>query len=1067
MFGQPVGDGSARAKIGRRSEKRGLRWGAARRNQTMHGICAASLSVALIASSFAFSAPAIAASTDSATIGTTDAQEATVPRDTVGGSVLPTASESDELSNNVLEQAVESPSPAATATVPTAKPLPETDADQTSSPSPVRRSQKADMGDQSALAASGLAGISGAYVHWEVVDEKGKPVSGAAFTFERQTNRKWTGSKNIQDCVSSSCSVIDRDSKAGQYLIKWIDSDAPGANPSGNTITAGSRYRIKPANPPTGYEWVSSTAVVDSNSLSWSGQGENQTLDFGTFVVRKSSFVPVCEAGYVYGLSGTGQMQSVSPAGVVSNFGKPAVSVSDFNGLGIGLGGSSAFAYERSNQATAATIYRFDSTTGAWASTGASVDSRKPAREVQFVAGAVNLDTGRYLIGGYTPRDNSPRVFRIWEYDPAKNAVSYKGHLATDSGRYDATNGDMAFDANGNLFVVRGNGTNTTIYSVTAENLANATTGGLIPSSVSKQVSTMDSVNGVAFDADGKGYLSSDTIVRSYDMPGWTNPKEVSKALSKSTDLASCGSPPTITIEKYIEGGRVAATDQFNLTLRQGGTAGIEIGTSTTAGDKDGLQDERVGPMPTVRNVELYFSESAAGTTKLADYASSYRCLVDGEQKVQGNGIAGVITIPAHGQAVECRFYNSPLIAQVNVHKQITDSKGQNPEPGSNWSVGATAKATKGTIKSAPASAMQQTNAAGTASWKFAFGGRDHTADLSVQELMQDGYGFMEGSCTVTALDGTSKETVLSGTSANPNVAIVPGDVVDCTFVNSLKPAKVMLGKQLQDVAGQNPKPAAGWTVGTTLEPGNASGVSISTPETAQTATNGKVEKPWIVDFPTKPGARAQVRVQETMQDGYDFVSGTCQITAANGTTREQPLNAVSGVLTGLAPGEFADCTFTNKPKPGAITWEKVDATGSALRGSEWELTGPGSSSTATAITDCVAADASKCVGEDKDPKAGGFQLTGLHWGTYTLVEAKAPAGFVLDETSYTITVGAKAPAQIVWDLGQITNEQREGLDLPLTGGTGTQTFLFGGGAVLLAALGVVAWRRKTTAPKN
>lgn len=988
--------------------------------------------------------------------------------------LLPSAtSESDEPSENVLEQAeenpepTESPSPSATATVPAAKPTPEAEADRTSSPSPVEQSEKTETADQPALIASEPDRVSGAYVHWEVVDEKGKPVTGTTFTFERLANRKWTGSRNVKDCVSSSCSVIDRDSEAGEYLVKWIDSDAPGFNPSGNTVTAGSRYRVKPTNPPMGYEWVSSTAAVDSNSLTWTGQGENRTLDFGTFVVRKSSFAPVCEAGYVYGLSGTGQMQSVSPEGVVGNLGKPAASVSDFNGLGIGPGGSPAFAYERSNGAKSAAVYRFDSTTGTWASTGASINSQTSNRDVQFVAGAVNLDTGRYLIGGYTPANTSPRVFRIWEYDPAKNTVSYKGHIATNSGLTDAANGDMAFDANGNLFVVRGSGTTTTIYSVTAENLANATTGGLIPSSVSKQVSTMDNVNGVAFDADGKGYLSSSNTVRSYDMPGWTNPKDVSKSLNSSADLASCGSPPTITIEKFVEGGRVAPTDQFNLTLRQGGTAGTEIGTATTTGDKDGLQGERVGPLPTVRNVELHFSESAAGTTKLADYASSYRCLVDGEQKVQGNGTAGVITIPASGQAVECRFYNSPLIAQVNVHKQIKDSKGENPLPGANWKVGAMANATAGTIKSAPTASEQNTNNAGTATWKFSFGGKNDKANLSVQELMQDGYKFKEGICEVTALDGTVKKSELSGATSNPNVAIVPGDVVDCTFVNSLKPAKVTVGKQLQDVAGQNPKPAAGWTVGATLESGSANGVSISTPEVAVTAANGKVEKPWIVDFPTKPGARAQVKVHETMQSGYDFVGGTCLVTADNGTTREQPLNAVSGVLTGLAPGESVDCTFTNKPKPGVITWEKVDAMGSALRGSEWELTGPGSNSEASIITDCVAADAGKCSGPDIDPKAGGFQLTGLHWGTYTLVETKAPAGFVLDETTYTISVGAKAPARIVWDLGQITNEQREGLDLPLTGGTGTQTFLMGGGAVLLAALGIVGWRRKTTAPKN
>ncbi len=807
---------------------------------------------------------------------------------------------------------------------------------------------------------------------------------------------------------------------------------------------------------------------MDSNSRSWEGQSGNQTLSFGTFTVQKVSNAPVCQAGYIYGITANGQIRAVDPNGNVTNLGKPTLSSGgSVNGLGIGDNGSSVYAYNRSrgdqNQLSKATIYRFDTSTGGWTNSNVIVDSKTDGGVVDFVGGAVNLANGKYFLGGFGTQDKK-QVFRIWEYDPVDSKSVYKGHIETAGSGM--ANGDMAFDANGNLFVVRGTVNKTTVYSVTAANLSSAS-GKLIPSSPTEPFTTTENVNGVAFDADGKAYLGSSSEATKYDMPDWSNSVSATTELNSSTDLASCGSPPTITIEKFVEGGRVAPTDQFNLTLRQGGTAGTEIGTATTTGDKDGLQGERVGPLPTVRNVELHFSESAAGTTKLADYASSYRCLVDGEQKVQGNGTAGVITIPASGQAVECRFYNSPLIAQVNVHKQITDSKGENPLPGANWKVGAMANATAGTIKSAPTASEQNTNNAGTATWKFSFGGKNDKANLSVQELMQDGYKFKEGICEVTALDGTVKKSELSGATSNPNVAIVPGDVVDCTFVNSLKPAKVTVGKQLQDVAGQNPKPAAGWTVGATLESGSANGVSISTPEVAVTAANGKVEKPWIVDFPTKPGARAQVKVHETMQNGYDFVGGTCLVTADNGTTREQPLNAVSGVLTGLAPGESVDCTFTNKPKPGVITWEKVDAMGSALRGSEWELTGPGSNSEASKITDCVAADAGKCSGPDKDPKAGGFQLTGLHWGTYTLVETKAPAGFVLDETTYTISVGAKAPARIVWDLGQITNEQREGLDLPLTGGTGTQTFLLGGGAVLLVALGIVGWRRKTTAPKN
>ena len=909
--------------------------------------------------------------------------------------------------------------------------------------------------------AVGPDGASGPYVHWNVVDENGAPVPGATFSFEsRSMWNLWTGQRKVSDCVSSNCSIIDRDPDAGEYLVKWIYSETPSTKPSGDTITAGNRYRIKPVNPPAGYVWDSSTAWVESNSPSWAGNGNTRTFDFGTFVVKKTSFIPVCEAGNVYGLGSKGQMQRVSPTGTVTNLGSPAESVTSFNGLGIGTGGEPVFAYERSNNSRSATIYRFDINVGTWTDTKVTINSTQSNRNVQFVAGAVNLDTGRYFLGGYTSTAGQDRRFHLWEYNPSTDAEVYKGYISTPTGAREDANGDMAFDSNGNLFIVRGSGNTTTVYSVTAANLANAS-GGLIPSSGSKSFTTMSNVNGIAFDADGKGYLSSDNTVYSYDMPGWSNGKEITTKLNDSTDLASCGSPPTITIEKYVEGGRLAATDQFNLTLRQGAANGTEIGSATTTGNVNGLQDERVGPLPTVRNVNLHFSESAAGTTNLSNYASSYRCLVDGEQKVQGTGTTGSITIPAGGQAVECRFYNSPLIAQVNVHKQVTDSKGENPEPGANWNVGATAKATTGSINAAPNSPTQQTNAAGTASWKFAFGASNHKADLSVKELMQDGYDFKKGTCEVTNLDGTTKKTELSGAANNPNVAIVPGDVVDCTFVNTLKPAKVTVGKQLQDFAGQNAKPTAGWTVGATLDPSNANGITISTPETAQTGTNGKVEKPWIVDFPTKPGARAQVKVQETMQDGYDFVGSTCVITANDGATREQKINAASGVLTGLAPGESADCTFTNKPKPGTVTWEKVDETGAALRGSEWELTGPGSDGVTTAITDCVEADASTCSGHDKDPKAGGFQLSNLKWGSYTLVETKAPAGYILSTEVHKFTIDGTKPAGLTIDLKKIENEQQPALSLPLTGGLGSQSFFIGGGAILLAALAVLGMRRR------
>lgn len=845
------------------------------------------------------------------------------------------------------------------------------------------------------------------------------------------------------------------------------EEDPSGATEESVPPAAVSNPSETPTPSPSGSESVKPTteSVAEPSSSEPTAKESDASVLKSRALRAAATYAPICGPGYVYGLTSAGQIRAVAPGGAVSNLGSPVNQANrDMNGLGIGLDGSPVFAYHRSSDARTATVYRFDVNTGSWSSTGATVNSSTLGGSVEFVAGAVDLDTGRYYIGGYTPTGNTSRVFRLWEYNPATNAISYKGRIATGIGSTAETNGDMGFDANGNLFIVRGAGSTTTIYSVTAANLASAN-GGIITSSSGNTVNnTTTNVNGVAFDADGKGYLSSGDIVQSYDMPGWTNPKTVvSSNFGGSTDLASCGSPPTITIEKFVEGGRVASGDQFGLSLRQGSTTGTVIGTATTTGNANGQQPERVGPLPTVRNVELHFAETAAGTTTLSNYASSYRCLVDGVQTVQGTGTAGKITIPSSGQAVECRFYNSPLIAQVNVHKQVTDSKGENPQPGRNWTVGAAAQSVTGSVSSSPSATTQQTNAEGTSSWRFQFGASTHRADLKVREVMQDGYKFASGKCDVTKLDGTKTTITLTGPDNNPAAGIVPGDVVDCTIVNSLKPASVSIGKQLQDFKGQNPKPANNWTVGATLAAGSSSGTSISTPATSLTGADGKVATPWAINFPNNPTATANVTISETMQTGYDFVSGVCSVTSAGGAKAEKSLSSAASVLTGLKPGDVAECTFTNKPKSGAVLWEKIDEAGKALSGSQWTLTGPSNfnGGQGLAIQDCIAQEASSCTGADRDPKDGGFKIPELPWGEYQLEETKAPAGYYPLDEPLEFEVSADT---LTLDLGPLENTRREGPAIPLTGGLGSDFYSMLGGGILAAGLvgaGLIRLRKR------
>lgn len=870
-----------------------------------------------------------------------------------------------------------------------------------------------------------------------------------------------TTSKSEQSAEAPSSPLTAEHQSTASPTFEAVDPAEPSTNSSSTELPSPSAVPTETIPSaevfPTASEESDSTDTTHEASEEPSESKEDHTSSLLDADPRDAAaFRPICQPGNIYGVTATGQIRAVSPTGSVSNFGSPLNPPSGaFNGLGIGANGSSVYAYLRDSSSRAGTVYSFDVNTGTWISTRAYFDSAAQARPADLVAGAVDLKTGRFFMGGFTPSGASPRYFQVWEYNPASNAVTYKGRLNTDTLSSDQANGDMAFDAKGDLFVLRGNGTTTTVFSVTAADLA-AATGGVIASTASNKFTTMNNINGVAFDADGKAYLGSAQELRRYSMPSWTYEATLTSTLGNSTDLASCGSPPTITIEKYVEGGRVASGDQFNLSLRQTSTTGPLIGSTTTTGTANGLQPDRIGPLPTVRNVELHFSETGAGTTSLSNYASSYRCLVDGVQTVQGNGTTGKITIPSTGNSVECRIYNSPLIAQVNITKQVADSQGKNRKPGQNWTVGATAQATTGTITPTPAGSTQQTNASGTASWRYQFGASTHRANLTVREVMQSGYRFDNGKCEVTKLDGTKSTTQLTGPDSNPNVAIVPGDVVDCTLVNTLKPATVSIDKQLQDFTGKNPRPAQGWTVGAVLASGSTSGVDISTPKTALTGPAGKVEKPWTVHFPNNPAALGNITISEVQQEGYKFVSALCTVTAEDGSISEQRLNAESSTLTGLKPADSASCSFTNKPLSGALTWQKVDEAGADLSGSQWNLTGPSgfNGGEPLAIDDCDTETAEQCQDADRDPQAGKFRITDLPWGNYTLEETKAPAGYYPIDRPLKFEITATTRSI---ELGSIENIRREGPAIPLTGGLGRDFFaLLGGGIIVIGLLTAV-----------
>ena len=247
--------------------------------------------------------------------------------------------------------------------------------------------------------------------------------------------------------------------------------------------------------------------------------------------------------------------------------------------------------------------------------------------------------------------------------------------------------------------------------------------------------------------------------------------------------------------------------------------------------------------------------------------------------------------------------------------------------------------------------------------------------------------------------------------------------------------------------------------------------------------------------------------------NGYSIAGPyTVTITTTNGVTSVSIKNANGGSI--------ANSKIPNTRNTGTISWNKVSSdsnNGKKLSGSEWKLTKTknfGWNATTgkaeyadiasdqqkpIAITDCVPAE-NKAAAEttcsapagaaegrpyDVDPAAGQFKLKGLEWGTYTLVETKAPDGYDIDSTVRKFTFGpasgsdgtgqwnsngvasaagdatgnfTTSPANydssvFNFSVGDIKNQP--GVVLPATGGTGNSWIY--AAALVAALIGVVA----------
>lgn len=253
------------------------------------------------------------------------------------------------------------------------------------------------------------------------------------------------------------------------------------------------------------------------------------------------------------------------------------------------------------------------------------------------------------------------------------------------------------------------------------------------------------------------------------------------------------------------------------------------------------------------------------------------------------------------------------------------------------------------------------------------------------------------------------------------------------------------------------------------------------------TVSNKKDEDTKAGKFKVSDLADGTYRLQEkTAPNGYEVSDTVYTITITNGVATWNP-----------APDGYK---LPNTRKTGTVKWNKVSSeyNDEMLSGSEWKLTktksfswdnGTAKYTTVTDLTpqtikDCVngESDIPNCSAQsgqyvDLNGEKGKFELRGLEWGEYQLVETKAPDGFNLDTTPHTFRIGPLEGDNIAGNWYANTdfntkgtsayNEQttftvnggniknQPGVILPGTGGAGD--YWIYAAALVAALIGVVA----------
>lgn len=761
-----------------------------------------------------------------------------------------------------------------------------------------------------------------------------------------------------------------------------------------------------------------------------------------------------CDSNHFYSVTATGALEqgdivSGSLAAVGSWSGVTAA-----NALGVGANGNLAYALDRSADATdVASVLKWTPAGGFEKLANSSYSTAVNGTQIagSIVAGAIDLSTGRYLFGSFA---NSQ--FYIWSFtesNPVASRFAFVGSFSTGSAPNG--NGDMAFDARGNLYVVGAatvNSTNSaTIYTVSAETLASATGSTLaVTASGTKTLTGTDAaftnVNGIAFSPRGTVYLANAGSAYEFDATTWQRITGTPRVAVTSVDLAGCSSPPTITVLKNVV-GRQSPNDQFTLTAAAGSPSS-SFATATTTGAATGRQAAQIGPYPTTSGSVVTFSEAmAAGSTfAITAYTTFYECWADGVRLATGTTTTGTVTVPSRaGVNVTCTFFNSPSgVSTVRITKTIREFSGLT-RPGANWTVGTTATATAGTVTALPGGApRQQTDAAGQASWTLLYGSATSQATVIVSETQQDGFAFVSGTCTVNGAARTTTFTQTGTTISASLTAIAPSSTVECAIVNR-PTASLTLVKEI----GYGSALPTDWTL-------NASG-----PTGALPGPSGRSGSAGASGIPVTPGVA--YRLAESGGSATYVQTGPWDCRTATGTSVDV---TAAGDVTPPS-GATLTCAVRNSTASITLLTQVINPR-TGFQAPDWKLT-----ATPAALAGGVLPTEVRTGAEyvSSGNPANTFDVRPGHSYTFSEAAADPTRRIAYQELRLELLTGTTwtpvssrtitAPAAGQGAVYRFVNAPVAPTKLPLTGGTSADVFYIGGGSLVILAFAFLLWQRR------